>query len=109
MPCDVLQKFAYVRGVLAYMYAHPGKKLLFMGCDIGQWDEWNHEVGVEWSLLQFDNHRKLQTFAKELNRLYQAYPAFYENDFHYSGWEWIDFHDVENSIIAFIRRPSNGR
>src|SRR3989442_9452279 len=69
MPGDVWQMFANVRAFLAYMYGHPGKKLVFMGSEIGQWNEWNHEIGVEWGLLQFDNHRKLQNFVKELNRL----------------------------------------
>jgi 1,4-alpha-glucan branching enzyme len=107
MPGDEWQRFANVRVFLAYMYTHPGKKLLFMGSEIGQYEEWNHDSSVRWDLLTFDFHRKLQDLARELNRLYRATPALYEVDFHYSGFEWIDFHDVENSIIAFIRRAEN--
>jgi 1,4-alpha-glucan branching enzyme len=107
MPGDEWRQFANVRAFLAYMWGHPGKKLLFMGQEIGQRDEWNHAVGVEWRLLEFDVHRKLQALVRELNRLYRASPSLYEVDFHYSGFEWIDFHDVENSIIAFLRRAAD--
>src|ERR1700730_5416249 len=107
MPGDEWQRFANVRAFLAYMYTHPGKKLLFMGSEIGQYEEWNHDSSVRWDLLTFDFHRKLQDLARELNRLYAASAALYEVDFHSSGFEWIDFHDVENSIIAFIRRAEN--
>ena len=104
MPGDEWQQFANVRAFLAYMYAHPGKKLLFMGSEIGQKEEWNHNGGVRWELLDFEPHRKLQTFVAEMNRLYRAQPALYEVDFHWGGFEWVDFHDVEHSVIAFIRR-----
>ncbi len=107
MPGDEWQRFANVRAFLAYMYTHPGKKLLFMGSEIGQYEEWDHDSSVRWDLLTFDFHRKLQDLARELNRLYRSNPALYEVDYHYSGFEWIDFHDVENSIIAFIRRAEN--
>ncbi len=107
MPGDMWQKFANARAFLAYMYAHPGKKLLFMGSEVGQWEEWNHDVGVPWEVLQYDFHRKLQEFVRELNRLYRAHPAFYDIDFNYTGFEWVDFHDVENSIISFLRRASD--
>src|SRR5581483_8860580 len=89
---------------LAYMWAHPGKKLLFMGQEIGQREEWNHESGIRWELLEFDYHRKLQALARELNLVYRETPALFQVDFHYSGFEWIDFHDYDNSIIAFMRR-----
>ena len=108
MPGDVWQKFANVRAFLAFMYAHPGKKLLFMGSEIGQWTEWNHDVGIEWGLLQFDHHRKLQELVRELNRLYRSHPVFYDNDFDYSGFQWIDFRDGEHSVISFQRRSSDG-
>ncbi len=104
MPGDEWQQFANARAFLAYMYAHPGKKLLFMGTDIGQRDEWYHNAGVQWELLQFDVHRKLQVFVQELNRVYRSEPALYQVDFHHSGFEWVDFHDVEHSVISFIRR-----
>ncbi len=109
MPGDMWQKFANVRAFLAYMYGHPGKKLLFMGCEIGVWDEWDHDRGLPWELMHFDFHRKLQTFVGELNRLYSSHPAFYEIDFHWEGFEWVDFRDVDGSSISFIRRPRNGR
>jgi 1,4-alpha-glucan branching enzyme len=107
MPGDEWQRFANVRLFLTYMYTHPGKKMLFMGSEIGQYEEWNHDSSVRWDLLSFDLHRKLQDLARELNRLYSASPALYEVDYHYSGFEWIDFHDVENSIIAFVRRAED--
>ena len=104
MPGDEWRQFANARAFLAYMWAHPGKKLLFMGQEIGQREEWNYNEGVRWELLQFDLHRKLQALVRELNRLYRATPALYQVDFHYRGFEWVDFHDWENSVIAFIRR-----
>jgi len=109
MPGDMWQKFANVRAFLSYMYGHPGKKLLFMGSEIGVWDEWNHERGLPWELLHFDFHRKLQVFVGELNKLYRAHPAFYQVDFHWAGFEWADFRDVDGSTISFIRRPEGGR
>jgi 1,4-alpha-glucan branching enzyme len=108
MPGDTWQKFANVRAFLGYMYAHPGKKLLFMGSEIGDWNEWSHDRGLPWELLQYDFHTKLQSYSRELNRLYREHPAFYEIDFTYTGFEWIDFHDVQSSIIAFLR-AANGR
>ena len=107
MPGDEWRQFANVRAFLAYMWTHPGKKLLFMGQEIGQHGEWSHDRGVRWELLEFDFHRKLQALARELNRLYQSNPSLYQVDFHYTGFEWVDFHDVENSIIAFIRRAED--
>ena len=107
MPGDEWRQFANARVFLAYMYAHPGKKLLFMGQEIGQREEWNYNDSIRWDLLTFDCHRKLQILVKELNHFYQTNPALYEVDFHYSGFEWVDFHDVENSIISFIRRAED--
>ena len=107
MPGDEWRQFANVRAFLAYMWAHPGKKLLFMGQDIGQREEWNHDVGVRWDVLEFAFHAKLQALVRELNRLYRASPALYQVDFHHSGFEWVDFHDWENSVIAFLRRAED--
>jgi 1,4-alpha-glucan branching enzyme len=107
MPGDTWRKFANVRAFLAYMYAHPGKKLLFMGCEIGQWGEWNHDVSVPWDLLQFDFHRKLQDMTRDLNLLYRSHPAFYEVDTQNAGFEWVDFKDVSNSIISFLRKAAD--
>jgi 1,4-alpha-glucan branching enzyme len=107
MPGDEWQRFANVRLFLTYMYTHPGKKLLFMGSEIGQYEEWNHDDSVRWELLTFDFHRKLQELARDLNRLYRENPALYEVDFHYTGFEWVDFHDWEKSCIAFLRRGAD--
>ncbi len=107
MPGDEWRQFANVRAFLAYMWAHPGKKLLFMGQEIGQREEWNHNSGIRWELLEFDLHRKLQALMKELNRLYRASPSLYQVDFHYSGFEWVDFRDSENSVISFLRRAED--
>ncbi|MBZ5590980.1 MAG: 1,4-alpha-glucan branching protein GlgB [Acidobacteriia bacterium] len=107
MPGDEWQRYANVRAFLAYMYAHPGKKLLFMGSEIGQYEEWNAASSIPWDLLEFDYHRKLQNFVRELNQFYRENRALYQVDFHYSGFEWVDFHDVENSVIAFLRRAAD--
>jgi 1,4-alpha-glucan branching enzyme len=82
---------------------------LFMGSEIGQTSEWDHNASVQWDLLAFDYHRKLETLARELNRLYRSEPALYEVDFHHSGFEWVDFHDADSSIIAFLRKSENGK
>jgi 1,4-alpha-glucan branching enzyme len=89
------------------MYAHPGKKLLFMGQEIGQREEWNHDEGRRWDLLAFDYHRKLQFLVQELNHFYRANPAMYQVDFHHDGFQWVDFRDVEHSVISFLRRAEN--
>jgi 1,4-alpha-glucan branching enzyme len=108
MPGDEWQRFANVRAFLAYMWTHPGKKLLFMGSEIGNPWEWNHDGAVPWDLLQYDVHRKLQALVRELNRIYRQERALYEVDFHYTGFDWIDFHDAESSVIAFLRRTEDG-
>ncbi|MBZ5601496.1 MAG: 1,4-alpha-glucan branching protein GlgB [Acidobacteriia bacterium] len=103
MPGDEWRRFANARAFLSYMYGHPGKKLLFMGSEFGQTEEWNHDVSLPWHLLQWPVHYKLQIFVKELNWLYRREPALYEVDDSYSGFEWIDFRDAESSIISFVR------
>ncbi len=107
MPGDEWQRFANARAFLAYMYGHPGKKLLFMGSEIGQYEEWNHNTGIRWELLNFDYHRKLQALVRALNELYRNQPALYQVDFHWTGFEWIDFHDVEGSCVSFIRKSED--
>jgi 1,4-alpha-glucan branching enzyme len=107
MPGDMWQKFANLRLLYGFMYSHPGKNLLFMGGELGQWDEWNHDKSIDWHLIQFAPHRCLQKFVVDLNRIYQSEPALYERDFHYGGFEWIDFHDSDNSIISFMRKAKN--
>jgi 1,4-alpha-glucan branching enzyme len=107
MPGDEWQRFANTRAFLAYMFGHPGRKLLFMGCDFGQTEEWNHDLGLPWHLLQWPVHHKLMTMVQELNRFYRREPALYEVDDSYAGFEWIDFHDVEASVISFVRFARN--
>jgi 1,4-alpha-glucan branching enzyme len=104
MPGDEWQRFANVRAFLGYMWGHPGKKLLFMGCEFGQTAEWNSEGQIEWWLLQFDIHRKLRAYCIALNALYGKEPALWQVDFQGWGFEWIDFHDGDNSIVSFVRR-----
>ena len=103
MPGDEWRRFANVRAFLGYMFTHPGKKLLFMGCEIGQTTEWNYQSSVEWGLLQYPPHQGVQSFVRDLNALYRAERALYEVDFHWEGFEWVDFHDIDGSVIAFHR------
>jgi 1,4-alpha-glucan branching enzyme len=107
MPGDEWQRFANVRAFLSYMFGHPGKKLLFMGSEFGQTQEWNHSEGLAWWLLQFPVHHTLQTMVRELNRLYRAEPALYQVDDDFRGFEWIDFRDAEASVIFFARYAQN--
>ena len=107
MPGDEWRRFANTRAFLAYMFGHPGRKLLFMGCEIGQTSEWNYADSVAWHLLQYPIHSRLQTMVKELNWLYRREPALHEVDDDYSGFEWIDFRDAEASIVSFIRFAQN--
>ncbi len=104
MPGDEWQRFANVRAFMAFMYGHPGKKLLFMGCELGQYEEWNWQSSLRWDLVQYPLHRQLQDFVRELNFLYCNQPALYEVDYQWNGFEWIDFHDMDNSVISFVRR-----
>jgi 1,4-alpha-glucan branching enzyme len=104
MPGDEWRRFANARAFMSYMYGHPGKKLLFMGAEFGQTAEWNSECDLQWWLLQFPIHQGLRRFTTALNALYRSQPAMYEVDFQGWGFEWIDFHDTDNSIVAFIRR-----
>jgi len=103
-PGDEWQKAATLRALYAYMYAHPGKKLLFMGCEFGQWNEWYHETSLDWHLLDRPIHAGLHRFMEDLNRLYAATPPLYEVDFEPGGFEWIDCNDHESSVISLIRR-----
>ncbi len=107
MPGDMWQKFANLRLLYGFMYSHPGKKLLFMGGEFGQWNEWYHEKSIDWHLLRLTPHRSLQKFVMVLNHIYQSEPALYEVDFNYQGFEWIDLCDTENSIISFIRKAKD--
>jgi len=104
MPGDEWQKFANLRLLFGYMYAHPGKKLLFMGGEFGQWREWNHDSSLDWHLLQYPPHRGLQQWVKDLNAFYISEPVLYEVDFEREGFEWINLADWEQSVISFIRK-----
>jgi 1,4-alpha-glucan branching enzyme len=104
MPGDDWQRFANLRLLLGYMYAQLGKKLLFMGGEFGQWNEWYHEVSLDWHLLDYGPHSSLQRWVEDLNRLYRSEPALYELDFSPMGFEWVDCNDVQNSTITFIRK-----
>ncbi|MGQ9571880.1 MAG: 1,4-alpha-glucan branching protein GlgB [Dehalococcoidia bacterium] len=104
MPGDDWQKFANLRLLLAYMYAQPGKKLLFMGGEFGQWREWHHDESLHWHLAQYDRHAGLQQLVKDLNHLYRTEPALHELDCDPAGFEWIDANDSESSVLSFIRK-----
>lgn len=108
MPGDPWQKFANLRMLYAWMYAHPGKKLLFMGSEFGQWAEWNHNASLDWHLTHSPMHDGLKRLVQHLNWLYQNEPALYELDDSYAGFDWIDFHDADNSVIAFQRMSAGG-
>ncbi|MCL5965960.1 MAG: 1,4-alpha-glucan branching protein GlgB [Deltaproteobacteria bacterium] len=107
MPGTLEEKFSNLRLLYAYMYAHPGKKLLFMGNEIGQWHEWDHNAQLQWNLLEWETHRGIRAFLKDLNRLYASSPSLHEVDFRPEGFEWIDFRDVDNSVVAFLRRAKD--
>jgi 1,4-alpha-glucan branching enzyme len=104
MPGDDWQRFANLRLLLGYAYGHPGKKLMFMGAEFGQWNEWYHETSLDWYLLQYPFHQGVQKWVRDLNHFYRAEPAIYELDFKQEGFEWVDFRDWEESIISFLRR-----
>jgi 1,4-alpha-glucan branching enzyme len=91
------------------MIGHPGKKLLFMGAEIGQWEEWNHDTSLDWHLLEHEPHKALQRCLRDLLHLYQAEPGLHEVDFDWHGFEWVDFHDADGNIVAFFRRGRSPR
>ena len=104
MPGDEWQKFATLRCLYGYMFGHPGKKLLFMGCEFGQWSEWNHDQSLEWHLLQYPFHSGLLRWIRDLNTLYRGEPALYEMDCEPAGFEWVDCNDYQRSVVTFLRR-----
>lgn len=104
MPGDMWQQFANLRLLISYMMCQPGKKLLFMGGEIGQWNEWNCKREIEWFLLSYPTHHSLQRMVKELNHFYQAHPALWERDFDYQTFQWVDFSDTQNSVISYLRK-----
>ncbi len=107
MPGDYWQKFAGLRVTYGFMYGHPGKKLLFMGGEFGQFIEWNFKQGLDWNLLSYEMHSKLRCFVRDLNKLYASEKALYEVDFSYDGFEWLDCSDSDHSIVSFLRKGSH--
>ena len=108
MPGDVWQKYATLRALLGYMYGHPGKKLLFMGAEIGQWLEWNHDSSLDWHLLDDPSHAGLHRYVQALNFAYRAEPSLHAVDFEPAGFQWIDCNDNEHSVISFVRAAPDG-
>jgi 1,4-alpha-glucan branching enzyme len=104
MPGDLWQQFANLRLLYGYHYAHPGKKLLFMGQEFAQRHEWSEASSLDWHLLEWDAHRGVQNLVRDLNRLYASEPALHQVDFDWQGFEWIDANDADNSVLSFIRR-----
>ena len=107
MPGDPWQRFANLRALYGYMYSHPGKNMLFMGGEFGQWREWNHDDSLQWHLCQYESHLGLQRYIHDLNWLYRSEPALYEVDYDWTGFQWIDIHDTENSVISFLRKAKD--
>ena len=108
MPGDRWQKFANLRSLYAYMWAHPGKKLLFMGGELGEWDEWNYDSSLHWDLLEHADHQGVQSLVRDLNRAYRTQPALYEVDFDASGFRWLEANDAQNNVVAFARLDASG-
>jgi 1,4-alpha-glucan branching enzyme len=108
MPGDEWQRFANLRAYLGFMWGHPGKKLLFMGCEFGQPAEWNHDAELAWHLLQYESHRGIQGTVRELNRVYHAEPSLYQRDFEAGGFSWAVENDREQSVLAFFRYGHEG-
>ena len=107
MPGDEWQKAATLRTLFAYMFVHPGKKLIFMGGEFGQWREWSHEQSLDWHLLDGPLHAGLQRFIEDLNHHYTGQPALYQQDVAAAGFEWIDCNDHEASVISLLRRAND--
>jgi 1,4-alpha-glucan branching enzyme len=109
MPGDEWQRFANLRLLFAYMYAQPGKKLLFMGCEFGQVREWTHDSSLEWHVLQYPHHSGLQNWVGQLNRLYRSEPALHLLDTNAAGFEWIDCNDNLTSTISLLRKSESAK
>jgi 1,4-alpha-glucan branching enzyme len=109
LPGDAWQRAATLRALYTFMYVHPGKKLLFMGGEFGQWREWTHEASLDWHLIDQEPHRGIARFVEDLNRLYVAEPALHQLDFEPGGFEWIDCNDYEDSVISLLRRGHDAR
>jgi 1,4-alpha-glucan branching enzyme len=108
MPGDLWQKFANLRLLFAYMYSQPGKKLLFMGGEFGQWSEWAHDDSLDWHLLNLSSHRRLQRWVSDLNHTYRNERALHELDCEGEGFEWIDGSDSQQSMLSYVRKSAGG-
>ena len=108
MPGDLWQKFANLRLLYSYMWMHPGKNLLFMGNEFAQWNEWNHDDGPQWELLDFKSHRGVQQLVADLNGLVVTHPALHELDFKHEGFEWVECQNAEDSTLVFLRKGASG-
>ena len=108
MPGDRWQKFANLRALYAYMWAHPGKKLLFMGGELAEWEEWNYDGSLHWNLLEYPEHQGVQSLVRDLNHAYRSNPALYEVDFESSGFRWLEPNDAANNVLAFARLDAKG-
>jgi len=109
MAGDRWQQFANLRALYAYMWARPGKKLIFMGGEFGQWNEWNHDASLDWHLLEYSDHRNLHDLMRELNRIYRAEPALWEADTEPAGFRFIDADNADDNVVAFMRNaPRSG-
>lgn len=107
MPGPTEQRFANLRLLFAYMFTHPGKKLLFMGGEFGQWSEWRYQHSLDWHLTQYPPHSGVQALVRDLNHLLRSEPSLHEVDFDYHGFEWIDLHDADSSILCFMRKAKD--
>ncbi len=108
MAGDEWQKYANLRLLFGYMFTQPGKKLLFMGCEIAQWSEWNHDGSVDWRSLGYEQHQGVQRWVRDLNTFYRAEPSLYETDFYPEGWRWIDADDSDHSVLTYMRMKKDG-
>jgi 1,4-alpha-glucan branching enzyme len=109
MPGDEWQRFANLRAYYGFMWGHPGKKLLFMGCEFGQGEEWNATRGLPWHLLDYPHHQGVQRWVKDLNAVYRGYPAMHQLDVSPQGFGWISHDDAQNSVLSFTRHAENGQ
>jgi 1,4-alpha-glucan branching enzyme len=109
MPGDDWQRFANLRAYYSFMFGHPGKKLMFMGCEIAQEREWNHDHSLDWHLLADARHSGIQSLIRDLNRLYRSQPALYELDCDAAGFEWIITNDADHNVFAWLRKGKDAR
>jgi 1,4-alpha-glucan branching enzyme len=109
MPGDEWQRFANLRLLYGYMFTHPGTKLLFMGSEFGQYNEWNFQGSLDWNLLDFKPHQDLKNYFKSLNTFYKSHPGLFEKQFDHDGFEWISYDDHQNCVISYIRKGNNSK